>query len=64
LSSLTPGVTITAEPVASTTGGVGTTTSGSGGGSEVPEPLGVVLWSTVLLGLVARRRLALRRPAR
>jgi hypothetical protein len=56
LTSQTPGITITAEPnTSTTTSGVGTNSSGSG--SEVPEPVGIILWSTVLVGLVARRRL-------
>ncbi|MGC8641974.1 MAG: hypothetical protein ACP5XB_19075 [Isosphaeraceae bacterium] len=62
LSSLTPGITITAEPSSITT------TNGAGGGSSsgdnsVPEPVGIVLWSTVLVGLVARQRLRRQPPA-
>jgi hypothetical protein len=63
LSSLTPGITITAEPAGLTTSGAGGSSSG-GAGNEVPEPVGVVLWSTVLVVLVARKRLAVRRPTR
>jgi hypothetical protein len=63
LSSLTPGITITAQPAALTTNGAGGPSSG-GTGNEVPEPVGLVLWSTVLVVLVARKRLAVRRPTR
>ncbi len=67
LESLTPGITITldSQPARSTTGG----TSGNGGSSSgsssnsVPEPLSVILWSAVLVGVVARNRLLGRRKA-
>ena len=67
LQPLTPGVTITldSQPAGSTTGG----TSGNGGSSSgsssnsVPEPLSVILWSAVLVGVVARNRLLGRRKA-
>lgn len=55
LSALTPGITITEQPTSSTTSGIGG--NSSSGASSVPEPVGIVIWSTVLVGLVARRRL-------
>jgi len=70
LQSLTPGVYITAvfPPAGSTTAG----TSGSAGSSSGssaggiinnPEPLSVILWSAVLIGVVARNRMLSRRMA-
>ena len=64
LQSLTPGVTITADspPSSTTTSGVsgnsGSSSSSSNGGVvNNPEPLSVMLWSAVLLGVVARNRM-------
>lgn len=69
LQSLTPGVTITADsPSASNTtsgaSGNGGSSSGSSTNSVVnnsvvnnPEPLSVILWSAVLVGIVARNRM-------
>lgn len=58
LTPLTPGISITADPISTTgtTNGVGGG-GNSGDGTQVPEPLGIVLWSSVLVGLAARRRL-------
>ncbi|MGD0044440.1 MAG: hypothetical protein ABSE84_29235 [Isosphaeraceae bacterium] len=68
LQSLTPGVTITADspPAATTTaaaGGNGGSSSGSSTNGIVnnPEPLSVILWSAVLVGVVARNRMLSRR---
>jgi hypothetical protein len=58
LESLTPGVSIVPDPIATGTDGG----SGSGGttppvGNEIPEPVSMVLWSSVAIGIAARRRL-------
>jgi hypothetical protein len=67
LQSLTPGVTITADspPAATTTAGASGNGGSSSGGSSngVPEPLSVILWSAVLVGVVARNRMLSRRKA-
>ena len=70
LKSLTQGVTITADspPAATTTSGAsgnGGSSSGSPTNSVVnnPEPLSVILWSAVLVGVVARNRVLSRRKA-
>src|SRR5271157_3130083 len=70
LHSLTQGVTITADspPAATTTSGAsgnGGSSSGSPTNSVVnnPEPLSVILWSAVLVGVVARNRVLSRRKA-
>ncbi len=63
LQSLTPGVTITADsPATTTTSGVGGSSSSSAG-IAIPEPLSVILWSAVLVGVVARNRMLSRRKA-
>ncbi len=59
LQSLTSGISIVPDapdttPPSSGTGGQG------GGGTEVPEPLSLVLWSAVVGGVLARSRLARR----
>ena len=64
LQSLTPGITITAEsPTTSTSTSSGLSGNGSSTTSSVstPEPLSVMLWSAVLVGVVARNRLLSRR---
>ncbi len=64
LQSLTSGVTITLD--SPTTAG---TTSGASGSSSsptgvaTPEPLSLILWSAVLIGVVARHRMLSRRMA-
>jgi hypothetical protein len=69
LVSQTPGVTITpdAVPVTSTTGSGGNNSGGGGGGgteTTIPEPFSLVVWSAVVTGVIARRRLLKRsRPA-
>jgi hypothetical protein len=70
LQSLTPGITITADspPAASTTSGVSGNAGSSSGSSPSgiinnPEPLSVILWSAVLVGVVARNRMLSRRRA-
>jgi len=71
LASLTPGVTITLDPPPNTLpptilgGGNGGSSSGNGSGSggEIPEPLSVILWSTLFVGLTARNRILSRRKA-
>ncbi len=75
LQSLTPGITITADSPTTGTTTTGTTTAGtSGNGSSSsgssangivnnPEPLSVILWSAVLVGVVARNRTLSRRKA-
>jgi len=67
LQSLTPGVTITLDSPTSgaTTSGAGGNAGPSSGGSSngVPEPLSVILWSAVLVGVVARNHLHSRRKA-
>jgi hypothetical protein len=70
LQSLTPGVTITADsPPAATTTAAASGNSGSSSGSSTngivnnPEPLSVILWSAVLVGVVARNRMLSRRKA-
>lgn len=64
LQPLTQGITITADspPAATTTAGAsgnGGSSSGSSTNSVVnnPEPLSVILWSAVLVGIVARNRM-------
>ena len=70
LQPLTQGSTITADspPAATTTSGAsgnGGSSSGSPTNSVVnnPEPLSVILWSAVLVGVVARNRMLSRRKA-
>ena len=76
LQSLTPGITITADSPTTGTTTTGTTTtagtSGNGGSSSAsssngvvnnPEPLSVILWSALLVGVVARNRMLSRRKA-
>ncbi|MGO9810024.1 MAG: hypothetical protein ACLP53_04435 [Isosphaeraceae bacterium] len=76
LQSLTPGITITADSPTTGTTTTGTTTTagttGNGGSSSAsssngvvnnPEPLSVILWSAVLVGVVARNRILSRRKA-
>ena len=70
LQSLTPGITITADPTtaAAMTSGVSGNSSSSSGSSSGgivnnPEPLSVILWSAVLVGVVARNRMLSRRRA-
>ena len=73
LQSLTPGVTITADspPAATTTTAAASGNGGSSSGSSTngvvnvnnPEPLSVILWSAVLVGVVARNRMLSRRKA-
>ena len=67
LTSITPGVTITLD---SSTNSTSSGSSGSGGTSSSgtttgivnnPEPLSVILWSAVLVGVVARNRMLSRR---
>ncbi|QEH32030.1 hypothetical protein OJF2_04990 [Aquisphaera giovannonii] len=68
LESLTPGVTITSDAPASGGSGSGSNPGGGSGegptggdGTSVPEPLSMALWSSVLVGIAARRRLQPRR---
>lgn len=70
LQSLTPGVTITTDPSPSSKSTAGAT--GVGGSSSTsspsdvvtnPEPLSLILWSAVLVGVVARNRMLERRKA-
>jgi len=70
LQSLTSGITITADSpsAASTTSGVSGNAGSSSGSStggiiNNPEPLSVILWSAVLVGVVARNRMLSRRMA-
>ena len=72
LQSLTSGITITADspPAATTTAGAsgnGGSSSGSSTNGVVnvnnPEPLSVILWSVVLVGIVARNRMLSRGKA-
>jgi hypothetical protein len=70
LESLTPGITIAADSTtaAATTSGVSGNSSSSSGSSSGgivnnPEPLSVILWSAVLVGVVARNRMLSRRRA-
>jgi hypothetical protein len=75
LQSLTPGISIVPDAPATNTpsagggttsntpGAGGGTTSGGQGGTEVPEPLSVVLWSAVVGAVLARHRLG-RKPRR
>jgi hypothetical protein len=70
LESLTPGITITADSTtaAAMTSGVSGNSSSSSGSSSGgivnnPEPLSVILWSAVLVGVVARNRMLSRRKA-
>ena len=71
LQSLTQGVTITADspPAATTTTAGASGNRGSSSGSSTnnvvnnPEPLSVILWSAVLVGVVARNRMLSRRKA-
>lgn len=65
LQSLTPGITIAADPPSTTvTNGSGnggsTSTGGSSGGGTIvnsPEPLSMLLWSAVVVGMFARNRM-------
>ena len=60
LQSQTPGIVILADPPASAQVGAGDgggTVATNGGRHETPEPLSVVLWSAVLVGVAARRHL-------
>ena len=60
LQSQTPGIVIVADPPASAQVGAGDgggTVATNGGRHETPEPLSVVLWSAVLVGVAARRHL-------
>lgn len=68
LQPLTPGISIVADSTTSGQGSGSGTNSGSGGsgtpstdGQNVPEPLPIVLWSAVALGLAARRHLSRQR---
>src|SRR5271157_3007633 len=70
LESLTPGIAITADSTtaAATTSGVSGNSDSSSGSStngivNNPEPLSVILWSAVLVGVVARNRMLSRRKA-
>ncbi|HMF35452.1 MAG TPA: hypothetical protein VKF17_02390, partial [Isosphaeraceae bacterium] len=70
LQSLTPGIAITADSTtaAATTSGVSGNSDSSSGSStngivNNPEPLSVILWSAVLVGVVARNRMLSRRKA-
>jgi hypothetical protein len=71
LASFTPGLSITLDPPPNTTpptnlgSGDGGSSSGGGTGSgnEVPEPLSVILWSTLFVGVTARNRILSRRKA-
>jgi hypothetical protein len=67
LQSLTPGVTIALDSstAAAATSGVSNNTgsSSSSASNAIPEPLSVILWSAVLVGLVARNRMHSRRMA-
>ena len=74
LQPLTQGITITADspPAATTTAGAsghGGSSSGSSTNSVAtsvvnnPEPLSVILWSALLVGVVARNRMLSRRKA-
>jgi len=70
LQSLTPGVYITGvfPPAGSTTSGVSGNAGSSSGSStssmiSIPEPLSVILWSALLVGVVARNRMLSRRMA-
>ena len=65
LQSLTPGITITADSpttgTTTTTGAIGnggsSSSSSTNGVVNNPEPLSVILWSAVLVGVVARNRM-------
>jgi hypothetical protein len=58
LVSQTPGVTITADPAPVTaTSGSGGNSSGGGTEATIPEPFSLVVWSAVVTGVIARRRL-------
>lgn len=67
LQSLTPGITIAADSSSSSTTSGVSSSSGSSSGSSTsgvvnnPEPLSVMLWSAVLVGVVARNRMHSRR---
>ncbi|WP_165227357.1 hypothetical protein [Aquisphaera insulae] len=68
LQSMTPGIIITGDTSnGNGNGNGGGSGSGSGGGTSggdgtnVPEPLSMALWSSVLVGIAARRRLQPRR---
>ncbi|HWT78904.1 MAG TPA: hypothetical protein VN648_08875 [Candidatus Methylomirabilis sp.] len=70
LESLTPGITIAADSTtaAAMTSGVSGNSSSSSGSSSGgivnnPEPLSVILWSAVLVGVVARNRMLSRSKA-
>ena len=72
LQPLTQGVAITADsspsPSSSSTTSGASSNGGSSSGSSTtgvvnPEPLSVILWSAVLVGVVARNRLLSRRKA-
>ncbi len=70
LQSLTPGITITADsPSAASTTSAASGNAGSSSGSStssmisIPEPLSVILWSALLVGVVARNRMLSRRMA-
>src|SRR5262245_49726050 len=60
LQSLTPGISIVPDTIPSSNGN-GTETSGNGtdvpASNNVPEPISLLLWSTVAGGVVARSRL-------
>ena len=63
LTSLTPGITITADSPATSTGPGSSSSPGGSSPSIVnnPEPLSVILWSALLVGVVARNRMLSRR---
>ncbi len=66
LQSLTPGVTITLDSPSTATTSASSSSAGSSSSSSsnaIPEPLSVILWSAVLVGLVARNRMLSRRMA-
>ena len=64
LQSLTPGVTIALDPPTTTNSGTGGGGGSSGNSSNaIPEPLSVILWSALLVGVVARNRMLSRRQA-
>lgn len=64
LQSMTPGVSIVALPTSPAATTPTVTDTGSTGGTTVPEPMSVVLWSTVAgLGLIRARALRRRRTA-
>jgi len=66
LQSLTPGVTITKDSPTTAATSVVSSSAGSSSSSSsnaIPEPLSVILWSAVLVGLVARNRMLSRRMA-